>query len=71
MERVKGPSVWRAATLQGSVMADLLFLGLMIGFFALAVGLVHVCDRIIGADDDVIVGAIEPIEPTDEVEAAA
>jgi hypothetical protein len=49
-------------------MADLLFIGLMIGFFALAVLLVRACDLIIGADDEVVVGTIEP---ADEVEAAA
>jgi hypothetical protein len=49
-------------------MADLLFIGLMIGFFALAVVLVRVCDRIIGADDDVVVGTVEPV---DEIEMAA
>jgi hypothetical protein len=33
-------------------MSDLLNVLLTVGFFLLAVGLVHVCDRIAGPDDD-------------------
>jgi hypothetical protein len=50
-------------------MADLLFIALMIVFFALAVLLVRVCDRIIGADEGVIIGTVEYAD--DEVEVAA
>jgi hypothetical protein len=31
-------------------MADLVFVAAIVGFFALSVGLVHVCARIIGPD---------------------
>jgi len=37
-------------------MADLLFLALMGAFFAVAVVLVRICDRIIGTDEDVVIG---------------
>jgi hypothetical protein len=33
-------------------MADLIFVAVTIAFFALAVGLVKVCDHIIGPDDE-------------------
>lgn len=32
-------------------MADLAFIGLIVAFFAMALALVHACDRIIGADE--------------------
>jgi len=38
-------------------MADLLFLALMGAFFAVAVVLIRICDRIIGSDEDVVIGA--------------
>ena len=44
-------------------MADVLFIVLMVAFFGLAVLLVRVCDRIIGADDDIIIGADDVAEP--------
>lgn len=34
-------------------MPDLLFIGVVLGFFAVAVGLVRACDRIIGPDPSV------------------
>lgn len=40
-------------------MPDLLFIGLVIGFFAVAVGLVRACDRIIGPDPAVPVGTLD------------
>ena len=40
-------------------MADLLFIAMMVAFFGLAVVLIRVCDRIIGADEDVVVGSVE------------
>ena len=33
-------------------MADLLFLLITVAFFAIAVGFVRVCDRVIGPDDE-------------------
>jgi len=48
-------------------MADLLFIAAMFGFFGLCVLLVRVCDRIIGVDDEVVVG-LPPAD--DEVRAA-
>jgi hypothetical protein len=50
-------------------MADLLFIGMMFAFFAMAVGLVRVCDRIIGVDDEVIIGPDEDVDATDTGEA--
>jgi hypothetical protein len=49
-------------------MADLLFIGLMVVFFGLAVLLVRVCDRIIG-DDEVSLGS--PSTEDEIVEVAA
>jgi hypothetical protein len=43
-------------------MADLLFIAMMFAFFGLAVVLIRICDRIIGADearDIVVVGSVE------------
>lgn len=34
-------------------MADLLYVLVIIGFFALMVGFVHLCERIVGTDDAV------------------
>jgi hypothetical protein len=52
-------------------MADLLFIGLMIGFFGLAVLLVKACDRIIGVDEDVIVSVPEDNDELEGHEVAA
>ena len=49
-------------------MADLLFIGMMIVFFGLAVVLVRLCDKIVGADEGVVIGAVEY---TDDGEAIA
>ena len=38
-------------------MADLLFVALMGAFFAVAVVLVRICNRIIGTDEDVVIGS--------------
>jgi len=35
-------------------MADVAFVLIIIAFFGLAAGFVHVCDRIIGADEKII-----------------
>jgi len=51
-------------------MADLLFIGMMIAFFGLAVLLVRACDRIIGVDESVVVGTVEYTDdpdPTDKI----
>jgi len=32
-------------------MADLLFLGLLLALFAITVGVVRICDRLVGTDD--------------------
>ena len=50
-------------------MADVLFLGLMIVFFGFAVVLVRLCDRIIGTDDGVVVGAVERANDGEQVAA--
>jgi hypothetical protein len=45
-------------------MADLLFIALMVVFFGLAVLLIKACDRIIGADEEVVVRAADDdVEP--------
>ena len=38
------------------VMADLLFLAVMVALFGVSVLFIRVCDRIIGADEDIVVG---------------
>ena len=45
-------------------MADALFIAILVAFFAVCVGFVRICDRVIGADD-----AVAPAGP-DEVEEA-
>jgi hypothetical protein len=50
-------------------MADLLFIAMMIAFFALAVGLVRVCDRIIGVDEDVVVGSVDDTPESEDIAA--
>jgi hypothetical protein len=50
-------------------MADVLFLGMMIVFFGLAVVLVRLCDRIIGTDEGVVIGNVEYADEVDEVAA--
>jgi len=37
-------------------MADVLFLAIMLALFGASVLFIHVCDRIIGPDDDVVIG---------------
>jgi len=44
-------------------MADVIFVALLLGFFALAVGLVKLCERIVGAPDVVVHGAPEGSGP--------
>ena len=50
-------------------MADVLFLALMFAFFGAAVVLVRLCDRIIGADEDVFIGAVDYAGDAEEVAA--
>jgi len=50
-------------------MADLLFLALMGAFFAVAVVLIRICDRIIGTDEDVVIGAGDDMGDAAEVAA--
>jgi hypothetical protein len=50
-------------------MADVLFIVMMVVFFGLAVLLVRLCDRIIGADEDVVVGAVEYTDDGEQVAA--
>lgn len=40
-------------------MADLLFVAITIAFFAIALGAVTLCDRIIGPDADAVSDAVE------------
>jgi hypothetical protein len=49
--------------------ADLIFVAIIIAFFALAALFVVACDHIIGADDSATTGTREPA-PLDEVKAA-
>jgi hypothetical protein len=51
-------------------MADVIFVLVLIAFFALAVLFVKACDRIIGADADVT-GVPDEIEPVDTDQVAA
>jgi len=44
-------------------MADVIFVALLLGFFALAVGLVKLCERIVGAPDVVVHEAPEGSGP--------
>jgi len=50
-------------------MADVLFIGMMVAFFGLAVVLVRICDRIIGVDEDVVIGSVEYQPDTEELAA--
>jgi hypothetical protein len=52
-----------------SIMADLLFIGMMVAFFGLAVGLIRICDRIIGTDEGVVIGAAEYDDNPEEMAA--
>lgn len=49
-------------------MADVFVLLLILVFFALCIGLVRGCDRIIGADDAEDLGESEPAVETSEAE---
>jgi hypothetical protein len=37
-------------------MADVLFLAIMVALLGVSVLFIHACDRIIGTDDDVVIG---------------
>lgn len=39
-------------------MADLMFVAIMIALLGVSVLFIHACDRIIGVDDDVVIGAM-------------
>jgi len=43
-------------------MADVAFVLIIIAFFALAAGFVHVCDRIIGDDEEIVAETPEHAE---------
>ena len=49
-------------------MADVVFVAVMLGFFALAVGLVQVCERIVGRSE---LATLPTPAPRGEEEAAA
>jgi len=49
--------------------ADLIYIAVLIAFFAVAALFVVACDHIIGADDSAVTGTREPA-PLDEVKAA-
>jgi hypothetical protein len=52
-------------------MADLIYVAVIIAFFAFAALFVVACDRIIGADVSAATGTREPApEPAPEIEAA-
>ena len=46
-------------------MRDLVFVALMVAFFALAVGLVRLCERIVGGADVTAVDVPTATEPTE------
>lgn len=46
-------------------MADVVFVAILIGFFALAIALVHACDHVIGAET-----TLTTVEETDAAEAS-
>jgi hypothetical protein len=50
----------------GGTVGDLVFIAVTMAFFALAAGLVKVCDRIIGPDErsDLEVGEVDQFEDT-------
>ena len=50
-------------------MADLIYVAVIIAFFAVAALFVVACDHIIGADESAVSGTREPA-PIDEVKAA-
>ena len=50
-------------------MADLIYVAVLVAFFALAALFVRACDHIIGADDTAATGSREPASD-DEVRAA-
>ena len=47
-------------------MRDLIFVALIVAFFALSVGLVRLCERIVGTEELVVAAptATEPPDPT-------
>lgn len=51
-------------------MGDLLFVAIVVAFFALMVGLVALCDRIIGRDEDSDLAMVADDATTDEEVAA-
>ena len=68
----RGPTgaivAWRSPTgapggLRGDVMGDLLFVGIMVAFFALAAAFVAACERIIGTDTSYETPTQEVAEP--------
>ena len=52
-------------------MSDVIFLLVVVGFFALAVGLLRACERIIGPDAPVSVAAVPPAAAAEPVEVRA
>lgn len=50
-------------------MADLLFIGMMIVFFGLAVVFVRLCDKIVGTDEGVVIGTVEYTTDGEEIAA--
>src|SRR5207244_12955229 len=49
----------------GSAVRDLVFVAVMVGFFALSVGLVRLCERIVGGAEVVAVDVPTSTEPTE------
>lgn len=52
-------------------MADLIYIAVIIAFFALAALFVVACDRIIGADDSAVTGTRAPAPEPEPLEEAA
>ena len=51
-------------------MADVLFLAIMVALLGVSVLFIRVCDHIIGADDDVVIGVVTDEQDDSEVLAA-
>ena len=51
-------------------MADVLFLAIMVALLGVSVLFIRVCDRIIGTDDDVVIGVETDEQDDSEVLAA-
>ena len=49
-------------------MADVIFVAVICAFFALCVGYIRWCDRIIGSDDSIV--TVDAVRPDEDADAA-